>query len=279
MKDLKALNVLPPEEQEKRFKNMIYPFPALTTPRWAVDRLKYWGEQSPLFISRVLAKFPGRGAHNLISLADLEACKYSEGKPGPRVLGCDIARYGDDSIIYYGINDFKESLKETHHFQDGVETASQIIRITRRDNYEIVIIDEGGLGAIVLDVVRDAFSRDPKQPRIIGVNFGSRKVSSEYERNCYDKITEMFLRANDVIKAHEINIKDEGNLFSQLVNRKYKEAKGLLRMESKDEYKTRTGQGSPDEADAFLLAIYGATAINFDSTAKSSDERMVGGDW
>jgi hypothetical protein len=271
---------LPPEEQEDQFRKMEYPFPSLTTPRWAVQMLKKWGKDSPLFISRVLAKFPGRGAQNLISLADLEVCKFSEGMPGPRVLGCDIARYGDDSTIYYGLSNYKCSLYETHHYQDTVVTSSQIIQIIKRDDYEIIAIDEGGLGAGVVDQVRDAFSRHSRPPRIIGVNFGSKPTEgSEYERNCADKITEMFMRANELIKAHEIQITDEGNVFAQLVNRKYTESKGKLRMESKDDYKARTGQGSPDEGDALLLAIYGATAGNYQSAVSASEEREIGGNW
>lgn len=279
-KELRKLSKLTTDEQEKAFAKMKYPFPALTTPRWAVQRLIDWGADSPLFISRVLAKFPGRGAQNLISLADLEACKTSDGMPGPRVLGCDIARYGDDSIVYFGLSNFKEVLREKHHYQDTVETSSQIVRIARRDQYEIIVIDEGGLGAGVVDQVRAAFDRDPHPPTIIGVNFGGKPTeSSEYEKNCADKVTEMFLRANELIKTHFIQLKDDGNLFAQLVNRKYKESKGKMRMESKQEYKDRTAVGSPDEADACLLAIYGATAGAYQSSVTATEERKIGGDW
>jgi hypothetical protein len=50
-------------------------------------------------------------------------------------------------------------------------------------------------------------------------------------------------------------------------------------MESKDDYKARTGQGSPDEGDALLLAIYGATAGNYQSAVSASEEREIGGNW
>ena len=57
--------------------------PGLTTPRWIEERKQIWGEENPVYRSRVLGEFPEQGEDTLISLSDIEAAvRRFEGQPG-----------------------------------------------------------------------------------------------------------------------------------------------------------------------------------------------------
>jgi len=281
LEKLKELATLPEEEQQRKFRLMKYPFPALTSPKWAVDRMKRWGVNSPLFTSRVLSQFPSKASNSLIGLADLEACRNENIEPrkGPAVLACDVARYGDDDTVIFGVKDWKECYKERYNGQDLVTTANKLIYLIKRDHYQIVVIDIIGLGGGVFDMVRDHFRGAHWRPQIYGVGFNE-AVSSEYADTCKDLVTELFKRASELIEERKIGIEDTGDMFAQLTNRQYTYKQGLMVIESKDEYKARTGAGSPDEADAFLYAVYGLTCVRRGAKVSSVGDRVSAkADW
>ena len=68
----------------------------------------------------------------------------------------------------------------------------------------------------------------------------------------------MYLNVKKMLEDKEISVIDDGYLFNELTNRKYKFTnKGKIKIESKDEYKKRYNVKSPDEADAFVLCMWG----------------------
>ena len=84
-------------ENDSTFKYR--PRPYLVTRRWVYEKLWEWGEDSPLWQSRVLGSFPEQAADSLISLRWLEAAQH------PQVLhndeaqlfaGIDVAEAGGD---------------------------------------------------------------------------------------------------------------------------------------------------------------------------------------
>ena len=68
------------------------PRPYLVTRRWVYEKFWEWGEDSPLWQSRVLGCFPEQAQDALISLKWLEAAR------GPKVLPNDEVR------LYAGID-------------------------------------------------------------------------------------------------------------------------------------------------------------------------------
>lgn len=257
---LEAIKKFSPEKREVEFRKHKHPFPAITTPQWAVGRLIKWGAKSPLYLSRVLSQFPEKASDSLISLAALEKCKNVNIRPrkGPSVLACDPARFGDDDTAIMGFKDWKQTFREAYNGKDLVRTANRLIYLANKDNYGIIVIDVVGIGAGVVDIVRAHFKGKIRKPRVYGVGFNEVPCAA-YADTCKDLVTELFKRAEELTEAGEIGLEDEGSLFAQLVNRRYEYKQGLMVMESKDDYKKRTGAGSPDEGDTLLLAIYGLT--------------------
>lgn len=103
----------------------------------------------------------------------------------------------------------------------------------------------------------------------LGVRFGEKastlKVISEDQHTAYDrydgKVTELWYAfkewLNPVVCAVLLNNTLQApELFAQMTNRRYRNVKNSrVRVEPKEEYKSRTRLGSPDEADVVTLLV------------------------
>ena len=271
LENLVEINNMPDNEKRLLLNKMINPYPALTTVEWAVSRLDKWGKDSPLFQSRVLGIFPKISKDTIIALADLEACKDIAGKrTSPRVLGIDVARFGNDDTCFIGAENWEQVYKEKWNGQDLVKTANRAIHLIKTKKINVVVIDDTGLGGGVTDMLHDA-QNTGLTFQLIPVNFAEKSNTDEYD----DIVTEMYFNVKDLVEHRHIQVEDEGDLFAELSNRKYKFTnRGKIRIESKDDYKKRTGSGSPNEADAFVLCIWGLSYGNIGFTVDEIKGRV-----
>ena len=75
------------------------------SPEWAEQRRRQWGEQSTIYVNRVLGEFHAGDEDSVIPLAWAEAAverwhDWDEAGradlPGPHIIGVDVARSGED---------------------------------------------------------------------------------------------------------------------------------------------------------------------------------------
>ena len=164
---------------------------------------------------------------------------------GALEYGADIARYGDDRIVFYKrkghkILDFKVYKKK------GIDETVDLLKEFVNYNKEASIkIDDSGLGGGVTDYMKkDKYNAKP-------VNNGQRADNVDKYPNA---ISEMWFNIRNIIK--EISIPNDRELIQELTRRRFKyDSKGRRMVESKDDYKKRYSS-SPDKADAFLLCFY-----------------------
>ena len=136
--------------------------PGLTTPAWVEERRAMWGENSELFRARVMGEFPDRGEDNLIAISDIDDATYPPGEvPAatggyePVVLGVDVARFGiDRSVIMARRGDVVVDMQVFHGFPTTALTG-QIVASARENHPQQVNVDETGLGAGVVDLLRE----------------------------------------------------------------------------------------------------------------------------
>ena len=84
---------------------------------------------------------------------------------------------------------------------------------------------------------------------------GKKELKVLQERFLNIKAQMYELLAEDVVK--HIQLLEDSALQSQLPTiRKFLNSKGQIQIESKEDYKDRTGMDSPDESDALALANY-----------------------
>ena len=225
--------------------------PGLVTREWIEDRRKDWGENNPLYISKVDAEFPEEAEDILILLSWVEAAKNATLEAiGAKGLGVDVARFGIDWTVLTAIHGPKVLESQAFQGKDTMETVGRTIRMMNR--YDIpahsTCIDDVGVGGGVTDRLHE--EGHMVQP----VNAGARP---EDPGLFFNLSAEMHWVMRKLFETGNIDIPDNEQLISQLTGRKYSmTSKGQIKLESKEEMKKR-GLKSPDHADSLALAIHG----------------------
>ena len=235
-----------------------------------------YGWDSNVVRVRIRGLFPKQEDDVFIPAEMIEQCtsrtyELPEGKGMPFViLGCDVARFGDDETIIY--RNFKGQCRLVHHRrgQDLMATVGHIVEEYRRvyeehpDYYGKVYvnIDDTGLGGGVTDRLREVKQEQRlKKLQVIPINAAEKietdtpagKRSAERYNNL---TTDMWANLRELLKEKEIEIEDDGETVAQLSCRKYRMASnGKLEVEPKQEMKKRS-LDSPDRGDALALALY-----------------------
>ena len=238
--------------------------PGLTTSEWVDERKQIWQEGSPIYRSRVLGQFPHQGEDSLFSLKDLEAAVNrivdaeswtidSQTVYGPQrssseapIIAVDVARFGpDSSVILRRRDDCVEDIQALHQ-HDTMQLAGRVAAAVRDHNPAHVFIDEIGMGAGVVDRLREL-----GHP-VRGINVANRARQDEIFVNLR---AEGYWALADRFRAGTISIPYDNQLISQLATLRYDfDSRGRIKIESKDDIRKR-GLPSPDRADALMLAF------------------------
>jgi len=248
--------------------------PYLLTAKWVIALALRRGVDSPVFISKAAGDFPDEDDHVMIPMSVVERAQRREYEPtdsDPRFIGIDPARMGMDETVITRIDGWKVTEKIPVSKRDATEVVGEavamILRLPRRRR-EMFIVDSTGIGGPIADFLRERV-RDgtlPKHIRVIDVNFGEgaddeieRDYSSEKKPTdrYANKKAQMFdLLAEDM--KENLAIPNETVYQEELPGIRYKfDSKGKYIIESKDQYKHRTGLDSPDTADSLALANFG----------------------
>ncbi len=218
---------------------------------WAEE----YGEDSDFFRVRVMGEFPNASSEQFIPLSIVEEASQKDvphNRATAAILGVDVARYGDDdSVIYVRIGRGYLPLRRFHglnvtQLATKVKTVfSEVCRLGFPRDRVYINVDEGGVGAGVVDILKD----DGFPAR--GVQFGG----SADEPDRYDrKRDEIWGRAKAFLTDNGTIPNDRG-LKEDLTNPEYEIVRqGQIKIESKKDMKKR-GLSSPDAADAFCLTF------------------------
>jgi len=241
-------------------KKIVYP--KLVTQKWIDERKEEWGEQSPMFISRVLGEFPDEGEDTLIPLSWCMNCvNVVKENPGKHMwLGVDVGRFGTSktTIIEYRPN--KVSMRDAFVGKDLMEACGRVIRVAVNMGTDLmgILVDDTGLGGGLVDRLRELSY--PVQ----GISFARRPADPNHFKGLRD---EMWWMLREIIRSEEIKLPDDGELLGQLSSVRYKfDSRQRIVVETKDEMRKR-GMKSPDKADGLMLAVYGAR--NFTGSRKA----------
>ncbi len=181
-----------------------------------------------------------------------EGCPVREGEgvpqregEGPR-LGVDVARFGSDKTALCVRRGWRvESLRSFSHV-DTMRTAGEAAALVRDHHIPAVFVDEGGLGAGVVDRLREL------DAPVHGVQFGGKARQSGRFANMR---AELFWELRRLFNDNLIAIPRDEELISQLLGLRYDvTSAGQVKMESKSSLR-RLGLRSPDKADALALAF------------------------
>ncbi len=176
--------------------------------------------------------------------------REGEGAPrrvgeGPR-LGVDVARFGSDHTALCVRRGWRVESLRSFSRVDTMRTAGEAAALVRDRDIPAVFVDEGGLGAGVVDRLREL------EVPVHGVQFGGKARQSGRFAN---KRAELFWELRRLFNDNLIAIPRDEELISQLLGLRYDvTSAGQVKMESKSSLRRR-GLRSPDKADALALAF------------------------
>lgn len=251
--------------------------PSLLTLGWVVERAIVWGFDHALFQSKCLGEFPDEDDSTLISLGVVE---QSQARPDAKSLGqsigvgVDVARYGEDESVItsiWGKTALKPKVKAKKDVMEisgaTVNEIQELIRMGADPSLINVGVDCTGLGAGVYDALKEA-QRNGAFPSSVGiheVHFGqgfgylgdsdsAKREREELEKQYTNRKGKIFVELAADMKS-DLAISNEAIYQEELPTLLVKfDSRGRYVMESKEDYKERTGRKSPDHADSLAIA-------------------------
>ena len=219
---------------------------------WVERCSREWGEGSAAYQVRVLGDFPLSLDDALIPLHQIENAvgrKFLESdleKEEP-VMGLDVARFGDNrsvACVRRGPSVLELLVLPN---ADIMETTGRALDVASRHSVGTIHVDEVGLGAGVVDRMKEI-----KGVRAIGVNGGKKSKKPEQYANLR---AELYGDLRDRFREGTVSIPNDSELISELASLTYKfTSRGQMQLEDKQSMRSR-GLGSPDKADALMLAF------------------------
>ena len=145
--------------------------------------------------------------------------------------------------------------QQQHYGKATTETEGIAINLIAKHKPEVVVIDEGAMGAGVVDHLIQESHRVMGQYNfkfeIKPFNFGSKATDDKFA----NRATECYFDACNAIDKGQVQLMNDDELCSQISSRRYKfNSKGAMQLESKADHKKR-GLPSPDKADAAIMAL------------------------
>jgi len=206
-----------------------------------------YGSDSVQAHVEVYGMFPNASDDQFISVSivdeAMEREKYKD-ETAPIIIGVDPARFGSDSTVI-AVRQGRDVIAiKRHKGDDTMETVGRVIEAIEQYQPALVNIDEGGLGAGVVDRLKE------QRYKIKGVNFGNKAKNGMMYGN---KRAEMWGDMREWLKS--ASIPPDRYLKSDLISPMMKpDSKGSIFLESKKDMRAR-GLASPDAADAIALTF------------------------
>lgn len=206
-----------------------------------------YGADSAQAHVEVFGEFPSASDDQFIG-ADIvdEAMNRDKYKDlsAPIILGVDPARFGADSTVI-AVRQGRDIIAiKRFKGDDTMETVGRIIECMEEYKPVLVNIDEGGLGAGVVDRMKE------QRYKVKGVNFANKSKNMMMYGN---KRAEMWGDMREWLRS--ASIPKDRTLKTDLISPLMKpDSKGAIFLESKKDMKAR-GLASPDAADAIALTF------------------------
>lgn len=214
--------------------------------KWVDD----YGEDSDFVRVRVLGKEPRSGAmqfigEDIVAAAMGNEIHRSHYNHAPKVLGVDVARFGDDQSVIVKRQGLAAWGLKKFRGLDTMTFSSLVSQEINEWNPDAVFIDEPGIGGAVVDRLRQT-NHD-----VIGINTGRQAGKKNHY---YNKRAEMWGDMRDWLDSGAA-IPNDNELRDDLTSPEYGfDAKERIQLEKKDDMKTR-GIASPDCGDALALTF------------------------
>lgn len=224
----------------------------LVNQQWVDEAQNRWGERSPIYQSKVLAKFPEQNEDSVYSSDALlhgvvGMVEHSDRRPV--ALSVDIAREGSDETVAYSIDAQGVAVPEFVLASNTLtEVAGRCVKWSKEHPAGIVIVDADGLGAGVFDMLRE------ERVRVRG--FRAAKPARDNEQYVNAR-SEGHHQLNSALEQGRLQVLDPSGIVRGELGtvRRIIDSKGRLGIESKENAAKR-GIKSPNHVDALMMAAW-----------------------
>lgn len=219
--------------------------------QWAREQIEKYGRDNPWVLVNVFGQFPPGQSNTLVSVEEasqaaqrtLSEDVYAE---APKVLGIDVARFGDDRTVFFPRQGRMALRPKVFRNLSTMEVADQAALSIEKWKPDAVFIDQTGVGAGVVDRLRQLGHS------VIGVDAAGRPVTAQ--PRFLNRRAEMWWLMAEWLRGGGA-VPDDAELISELTAPTYRfDSSGRLQLEAKTELKQR-GLPSPDKADALALTF------------------------
>lgn len=248
----------------------------LVSPLWVEERKLDWGEDSPLYKSKVLAEFPENTDDVLIPLSWIKAAQarwnadaFETEECYDVELGCDVGG-GNNKNIICKRKGRRAKIVVDNNNPDTMKTLEYLLTEIEREPQTLSAkIDAIGIGHGASDRAKQIATdqvikrEQPDYARcaslVIGVEIGRTGTDpvhyANYRAEGFWLLRELFKEGSSSDRTDGIAIDpSDEQLAAQLSSLKYKYSAGRIQIESKKEMLARR-MPSPDRADALMLAF------------------------
>lgn len=231
---------------------------SLISPKWVEDKKRDWGESSPMYISKVLGRFPEFNTDGLIPIKWIrEAQERNLSPSGPVEVGVDVGGGGNSNVLYVRRGPVVRRFHRDKN-PDTMITLENTLRALKETGAITAKVDYIGIGHGAVDrakqmandqqVKRETPQIAQAAGRIIGVEVGRPSNKPEQYINLR---AEGYWNLRQRFEIGDIDIDpDDDVLAAQLCAITYKPSSGRVQIQEK-----KTMKVSPDEADAVMLAF------------------------
>lgn len=273
------------------FAGVEWPIPQLISPEVVYERYLEWGVDSPAWQALVMGEFPSQSDQALIPIdlvtqamqmygIDDETGKtYAELSgwnipDGATEYGMDVARFGSDlNVLTPRRGGWVDTQivwnKKGDEKLDLIDSADRILDCLNPLDFNVRLnIDDTGVGGGVSDYLMRRKSEamaggNPAHQYVLAkYNFSSKEFMQEPNR-FHDITSELYYNLRSQFYKKQIALHEDEKLFRELVGRRWgiNKASGKIQVETKEDYKKRTGGKSPDKSDSLALAFAGGNRL------------------
>lgn len=235
----------------------------LISREWVEEKKAEWGEDNPIYISKVQGEFPSQDPMAIIRLEDIYACKFTLDVPRteeellPVELGVDVGGGGDLTVIRER-RGMVAGREWTSRSDRPEELAPLVLRCIVETGATAVKVDSIGIGWGVCGELRNRGARGEHPAQILEVNVSEAASQPLKFANRRAELWWQVGRVGFEQRLYDVSkMANADQTIAELVEPRYDiDPKGRIRVESKDDIRLRSGGRSPDHADAWLLSFY-----------------------
>ncbi len=233
------------------------------SPRWAANRKRQWGEESAVYMNRILGEFADTSEDGIIPLSHvrLAQARWKEwdanGRPtqtGKKTIGVDTARSGEDKTVLASRVASVITNLQMYSKLPTTSTAGHVM--ASQHGHAIHIEMDGGLGAAVYDMLKEDGAQQLRPITVSGKTYRRDKSGELSFANVRAAMWWNLRELLDPDQGEEIALPPNIHLEADLITPHWEmKRNAVIALESKKSIKSRLGR-STDYGDAVCLAFW-----------------------